>query len=435
MKSIGDITRAYQPAQQSGQDSAPIVIADERNTQLQIFQPLDVTRPDVNIGKWAAILFSSPWAKDMDKPKTYTWTGTYLGKEAQCAITITPLQGHMRPTITSFKLLLGLIQIWEQSGKPSDGRIRFSARNLAKIMNWRWGGTIARRIQDHLTRLRGTTIDWERAFILDSVKERRVADMSYIDGKAYVSAEDRDSEEIYLEYHTVRLNLDMVQNMIANNTKPFKFIIFRDIRDVGAARLYSILDINLSGKDHWQRKAKALLYDDLEYEGTRYKLKRARLAKLKKLVAVLDPDGTGCELSHGIVRLHIRTTVDGTDYKLVSHCTPFQKKLRRWPAKQANHEDDIPNIVANLVDGLKQIKPCTPERSRDTLELLARWYPEEMLMRVLAILRNDYRDRIETTTTRTFMYLMHVEAHRRGLEWIKDCGPNCKHRPEHRDAA
>jgi len=398
--------------------------------QLELFQPLDVTRPDINIGKWSTVLFSSPWARNLYEPKVHTWTGTFEGREVTASITITPRPDYKRPTTTTYKVLLGLIQIWEQSGKPADGRVRFSARNLAKILSWKWGGWAAQQIQEQLTILKATQIDWSRSYALEGHLERQTSGMSYIDAKDYLELKDRDSEEIFAEHQTVRLNLDMVQNMLTNNTRPVRFKVYLGIKNEGSARLYSILDLVHSHKDHWQRRSHALFYDDLEFDGERYAHRRIRLAKLKKMVADLD----GCDLSRGAVRLHITTTADGNDYKLVSRLTPFPKtKSYRWPSTPANNPDDIPRIVNAIIDGLQIVQPGRAHISRQTLTHLAHWYPEGMLMRQLSVLKADYRETVKQSAIRAFIYLVHVEAHRRGLDWIKDCSPDCRHRPENRN--
>ena len=409
--------------------NSKLQLDDSRNAQLDIFQPLDVARPDINIGKWSTVLFSSPWARDLHQPKVHTWTGQFEGKTVTASITITPRPNYKRPTTTTYKVLLGLIQIWEQSGKPENGRIRFSARNLAKILVWKWGGWAAQQIQEHLAILKGTQIDWSRSFDLEGTLERQASGMSIVDAKEYLELKDRDSDEIFTEQQTVRLNLDMVQNMLTNNTMPVRFKVYLGIKNEGSARLYSILDLVHSSKNHWQRRSLGLFYDDLEFEGDRYQRRRIRLAKLKSMVADLN----GCELSRGTVSLAIRTTVDGTDYKLVSRLAPRREKKKfHWPPVPANHEDDIDSIVAAIVDGLQVVQPGRVHISKQALTYLAHWYPETMLMRQLSVLKADYRECIKESAIRTYMYLVHVEAHRRGLSWIKECGPQCQHRPENR---
>ena len=84
-------------------------------------------------------------------------------------------------------------------------------------------------------------------------------------------------------------------------------------------------------------------------------------------------------------------------------------------------ERAIPLIVEDLLEGLSNLGNVKAESGK-TLAVLCCWYSRQMLFDVLSILKSDYRGQIKQTPVKAFVYLTHVEAHKRGREWVKDCG-------------
>jgi len=238
------------------------------------------------------------------------------------------------------------------------------------------------------------------------------------------------SKEKFTRQQSVRLNADLVANMIAGNTKPVNFKEFISIRNDSSANLYTLLDLFLWDKLKWERRSHGLLFEDLEFSGKRYEQRRIRLAKLKEFVAELD----GRELSHGKLSLSIETTVDGEEYKLVARKIPRISKKKRIPPKLANPEADIPYIVDDIVMGLNDaFGSRVPKDSQKTFTVLARWYDRNLLFQALSVVKADMRGKIKKSPIKAFMYQVHVMAHERKLPWIRDCGSNCRYLPENRE--
>lgn len=401
------------------------VVSVENTQQLELFEAQEIIRPDLNIAKWAGLIFASPWARDLHDPKEIVFQ---LKNGGDAAIRIIPANGHKRPTTTTQRVFYALFQIWEQAGKPPQGRFSFSARQIAALIGWKWAGKdTAERIQEHLVILNSSTIDWEESFASGDEVVTMVEAMSLIDAKGYLKREKMSDRQFFYGQHNVRLNSDLVANMLEGKTKPFNYHAFISIKNETAAKLYNLLDNFLANKRHWERRATALIYEDLEMDGKRYEKTFARKAKLQELVRELD----GKELSSGTLSVKVVKTADGADWKLVADKTPKALKKGRIPPKLANPSDDIPLIVEDLLEGLSQLGTVKAE-SGNTLAILARWYSRQMLFETLSLLKGDYRGQIKKSPVRAFVYLTHVEAHKRGKEWIKDCGPKCRHRPENR---
>ena len=250
--------------------------------------------------------------------------------------------------------------------------------------------------------------------------------MNLIDAKSYLTREKMNNKEFFYGQHNVRLNQDLVENMIAGKTKPVKYLVFISIKNDGAAKLYNLLDNFLSKKGHWERRSKALISDDLELSGSRYKDAFARHKKLKELKNELD----GKELSTGAtLSISISKTADGEDYKLIVRKISASKSKRRFPPKIANEQDAIPHIVDDLMEGLDFVGSVRPS-SRKWLEYCCLWYSRDMLFMALGLLKGDYRGSVKTSVIRAYSYILHKLAHERGLEWVRDCGKDCPYRPE-----
>lgn len=396
--------------------------------QLEMFNPVEITRPDVNIGRSAGRIFASPYSKGLYEPKVFEWQVMQGEDKATASLTVTPLKGKKRPTTTTLKVYLALTQIWEQSGKPRDGEITFSARQLAHVLKWRWSGeNSASRIQEQLTILKGTQIDWLRAYSRGDRIERRVSEMNIIADREYVERRDLSKAELFSSQQMVILNQRIIQNMLDGNTKPFNYDAFVAIGDETSANLYALLDNYLSQKKHWARRALPLIREELFLEGKRYEQRFARHDRLKRLVRDLD----GIELSSGKLLLRIEETADGKDWKLVAHKVPRIKKKRRQPVRPGNPSEEIPYIVEELTLSFENaFRIRLPKESQRTMSLLAHWYSKEMLFQALSVVKSDMRDTIKTSPIKAFVYRVHVMAHERNMPWINDCGPNCRYLPQ-----
>lgn len=403
------------------------IVEAETAQQLELFEAKEITRPDVNIGKWAGLLFSSPWAKDLFEVRKIVIN---TNDDSEASITIVPAKDKKRPTTTTYRVFLALIQIWEQSGKPPNGKFKFSARQLAHVLKWRWAGRdTAERLQEQLSILNGTTIDWARSFYSGNELDVFNEEMSLIDAKSYLRREKMDKREFFFGQHTVRFNADLVENMLNGKTKPVNYNAFISIRNEGAATLYNLLDNFLARKNKWERRSLALITQDLEFSGERYKERRHRLVKLKEFVRELD----GKELSSGRLSLSYEKTADGEDYKLVARKMPRNLK-KRIPPKLANAEEDILYIVDDIVMGLNDaFGSRVSKESQKTFTILARWYDKQMLFQALSIVKADMRGNIKKTPIKAFMYQVHLMAHERNLRWISDCGDNCRYLPKNRE--
>jgi hypothetical protein len=370
--------------------------------QLSIFEPDEIVRPDYNIGKHAGFIFASPYSKNLDKPRSHEWVVKPAeNEEATASITISPQYGMKRPTTTTLRVYLALLQIWQASGQPEDGVIEFSARQLATIAGWRWGGAkMAKRISDQVRILQATGITWIWGYKQASGDLKRVvSDISILSSAEYSERKTLLKKEKFSPVQRVRLNPDLVDNMIAGHVRPINYKVFTSISNDTALNLYARLDLYLSKKTMWQRRSIGLFRDELGMDASRYDQRFARKAKLKEFVKQLD----GVELCTGVLKLTIEVTSDGEDYKLVARKITNNKARRLSRVKRTVSTEDAVFTFGVVMDVLTK-HPQGGKPNGDFIRYLCELYPIDIIHEALSIAKNDYHGKVKHTLTQVFIF-------------------------------
>ena len=359
-------------------DVKPVV-----SQQLELFEPEEIARPDYNVGKYATVLFASPYHKNLTDRHRIEWTtvDTNKDREAIAAIEIHPLHELTRPTTTSFKVFMGILQIWRLQGSKPSGKVYFSDRQLAEVSGWYWTGRIAKRIKDHLDILQGTSINWELSFKNSTKLEKMVNKMHLLEEVTYLEKRMQYEEERFTANQIVRINPVLVQNMLNNHVRPINFEALRQISSDASTRLYMMLDLYLAKKTKWERRSVALLKTDLGYEGKRYDNRGERKRTLQRLIRDLD----GKELTSGKLSVTMEETADKKDWKIVA-----RKVGRRKPSR--THIKPICDIETAelLAQELSERFESGAPKIGYMIYLCER-YPEPVLRDALSRALNDYR--------------------------------------------
>lgn len=384
--------------------------------QIELFAPEPVVRPDHNIGKWAGVIFASPYARDLTEISEHHWQIEHREHRLDASLTVSPRVGSKRPTTTTLRVFLALLQVWQNQGRRPDGVIDFSARQLTAVIGWKWAGRdTAHRIAEHIIILSGTGITWTFAFMrANGDRERRVSDMSLISTADYIERKQMLGAEKFQVLQRVRLNGDLVDNMLAGFVRPFNYKALQAIGNDTALNLYTRLDLYLSKKPRWSMRSVRLFRDELGLVGTRYEQRFARHAKLKQLVAALD----GAELLHGTLRVWVEKTSDGEDYKLcAAKLAPAATKNRSITYRCSVEEAEL--LAADIIDDIER-QPRAGKPNRSYITFLCRVYPQEHIRRALSTAKADYRNNVRKTVTAIFVYELRclVEASPQ-LHWHK----------------
>lgn len=386
-----------------------------RGQQLELFEPEEIVRPDYNIGKYATILFASPHERNLTERRTHTWEIKVGDETATAGISIHPLKDQKVPTTTTFKVLMAIIQLWRMQGSNPSGSVYFSDRQLSEVAGWPYSGVIAKRIQEHIRVLKGTTIDWVFAFRNSKRLERKVQQMSLVNEATYIERAETLRSERFRANHVVELNGTLVQNMLNNLVRPINYEALRQISSDASTRLYIMLDLFLASKRKWERRAAALLRQDLKYDGKRYENRGERKRTLLRLIGDLD----GKELANGVLRLELAETADKTDWKLVAR-KEMRIKTQRSRVKVIMDVDDAEYLADDLLEHFRGLPKAGPPK-REFMIFLCQRYPEPVLRDALSRAKADYRDTVRKSMGAVFRYELETLVKARGdLVWYKE---------------
>lgn len=351
--------------------------------QLSLFRPEDIARPEYNIGKWAGVIFVSPHSREVANTREFTFQTKNEGVQSEAKIVITPMKDHKTPTTTSFKVYLALIQLWNIQGRPQDGLVKFSGRDISEVAGWSWSGVIAKRIEEHLRILAGTNLDWSMTFKTKEGIQKQVSQMHILDEVHYLSRR-LSSEKKFSQNHWVRFSPGLVANMNNKLERPINFKALASIRSEHSSNLYVLLDIFLTKKPVWGRAALDLLYKDLGYTGKRYEQKFARKQRLKDFKSDLD----GLPLVRGELSIQICENAAGTDWKLVARKI-LPKISARTGGKRLTDQDTAEIIAEEVFEQiLRQPNSGTPRLGY--IAWLALYVPRNLMFEALSIAKADY---------------------------------------------
>ena len=379
-------------------------------TQLSLFEPEEIARPEYNIGKWAGVIFVSPHARNVADIREFTFVTNYEGQKAEAQITITPMVGHKTPTTTTFKVYLALVQIWNQQGQPENGLVSFSGRQLASIAGWAWSGVIAKRIDEHLRILGGTNLDWSLTFKTPKGIQEQFSQMHILDEISYLKRKISFGDKKFSQNHWVRFNPGLVANMRKNLIRPINFKELVSIRSENSSNLYVLLDVFLTRKPVWERNSYDLIYKDLGYTGKRYEARRERKRRLEEFKKDLD----GRALVRGTLSIEIYENSAGTDWKLVARKV-LPTISARSGGKRLIKQPEAEVIAEELVDQIKR-QPNAGQPRQGYLAFLALYVPRVMLFEALSIAKADYSP-ANTKKSLTHLYVAVVKnlAKERGI--------------------
>jgi hypothetical protein len=410
-----------EPSSEGEQLEPEVTLTDPNRLPLQLsfFEPEPVVRPEYNVGKFAGIIFTSPYAKNLDKPRTHEWTVPIdEGRNLNASLTITPQYGNQTPTTTTLRVYLGLVQIWTNSGRPEDGIVHFSARQLATIIGWKWNGSLtAKRIAKHISILKSTGLTWQWSYKRPKGDtEQLLSDVSILASTRYLKRELLEQEQLYTANQRVRFNPDLVDNMLKGHVRPMNYQALRSIANDTSLNLYAVLDLYLSKKRRWERRSLELLRDELKLEGKRWEKRNLRHAKLKELVKELD----GVDLFNGKLKLWIEQTADKQDHKLVAVRIPRKAPKNRARLEPVTGKEEATALAEEVISVITSL-PRGGNPRPEYIRYLCRMYPSHLIYRALGNAKVDYRDKVEKSVAHIFVYeLRELVRAAPGLTWHGD---------------
>lgn len=402
----------------NNQDTKPFVDLEQLPLQLAIFEPDPIVRPEYNIGKFAGIIFASPYAKNLDQPRIHEWRIQRGADEATASLTITPQYGQQTPTTTTLRVYLALLQLWSKNGQPADGVVDFSSRQLATVIGWKWAGSAtAKRIASHITILKSTGLTWIWSYKQPTGEtNRKVSDISILSSAEYNERKTLFKDERFTSVQRIRFNPDLVDNMLKGHVRPLNYNALRAIPNDTSLNLYARIDIYLSKKTRWERRSLELFRDELYLEGKRWEHRRIRYSKLKEFVKQLD----GVELCHGRLKVWIERTKDDEDYKLIAVKVPRTAPKKRAALTPVTEKEVAERLAEDLLEAIRRLPQGGNPRPQ-YFYYLCRMYPSSLLYRALSTAKADYQGKVEKSVTHIFVYeLRRLVREANGLTWHGD---------------
>jgi hypothetical protein len=207
----------------------------------------------------------------------------------------------------------GLVRIWEEGGRLVEAPTYFSLQGLARTLRKRWGSRTIETMTQSLTRLLATTLFWENAYYDKNAGETKKELHGFHILEELHIVETRKDGHVTREACYFRFNTFILNNLIANYTKPVLLDTVLNFESEIAQILYTYLDLMLADKELFRRRTREL-FAELGLDGSAYRNASDRRRTLERVIKELE----GVPITTGyLVSVTLERTVDGKDYNLV----------------------------------------------------------------------------------------------------------------------
>lgn len=385
---------------------------------------IEIIRPEENLERWSNFIFPHARTKGLDQVRKKSWDISLAdGREAVGAITIDPPTSGRAYSYRSYDVYLALVAIWNDQGHP-DAPFKTSLREIARRMNVPENGHWMKLIDEELSTLYKTVLTWTLSFKADS-EHQSVKNQHVLETYDYLKLNERpELKDRFEQVCMVRFDQKIRDNLRQLRTIPVNWTARKSITSPIAKVLYNRLDNILAKHPIYERTA-CNLVDDLALTPGRYKYKSQR----KQLVSGILKQLNGKRLSNlRILNIQVEETVNGKDWKLV-----FKTKSDRKPKQASNNLPIVnkdPDKREMLIDQIAQVVGEI-DKNYKLYNLFSLYYSDNLIHRSLGEFKELTKDnKAIKNKAKYFTATLHAIAHKMGKEWIKDCGKNCKHRPE-----
>jgi len=343
-----------------------------------VLEEKKVIRQELNIEKWPLFAPSTYRKKSREITREILLEN---GNRAERKVTIGKTQqgemGILR--IVDYKIFCGLVGIWEEAGKPKEGKTNFAIHNLAKMLKLQWGRSTYRHIYKALERLKVIPIIWEDSFYQKETNttERMVRYFNILDD--LVIFERRAGNQMYLAISSFKLNNRIISNLLNNHSKPLYLDEIVKLKKEISVLLYRYIDLVMADKNHFERRTREL-FSDLELSEYKYPSKR------KQLLSPVLKELEGAELSTGMIsRADLEKTTDGKDWKVV-----FKKSKKSLKIEQ-KYKQENKNSEASLAAELfnKRFPQKQGMLKEEVTEALIKKYSLDKVMLHISRISND----------------------------------------------
>jgi hypothetical protein len=245
--------------------------------------------------------------------------GTVLTKTVEIAHTY---KGTL--TTRDQKVLLALVKIWEEAGRPLTF-VFLSRYRLAQILKLEWGKTANTLIEESLDRLNSVTLTFKESFTDASGKTEKKLSFRILAELFLATREEKTADggkKIKAEKGYFQFHQRIISNIIHNYAKPVLLDVVLSIGNDIAQLLYSHADRILSNTTRYEWRTENIV-KELALEGKDYHKPSIRKRIFERAIAELN----GKPLSSGgLLKVTMAEAKDknkNKDYKLI-----FEKRAR-----------------------------------------------------------------------------------------------------------
>jgi hypothetical protein len=317
----------------------------EQNVEKVQLRPVPIER---TLAKYLNIIFA-PAVASKEKPRMKAWP-VFDPSTNEKALAQLGVLDTFKPT--DVRVLLSLFALHWKAPANEDGTRDFT---LKRLSDGRWSGgggsgSTPKRLKDALLRLRGNLLilsnvyrnpltgglirDTDTFTILDKLRVIEHLPIDPTTGLPQPKYEHLTSR--------FRFNKTITASLENGDIKPMfvTHLLAIDPRAEAALLAALFLDVVMADKTAWQRRAEALITDDLQLTGD-YPRPAHRKKVLDRIVSHLQ----GFPVSTGLLRLSVELTKDKTDYKLVVSKSALPLLLER------RHKLEKPRKVTSPMSG------------------------------------------------------------------------------------
>lgn len=381
---------------------------------------------EANYDRWSNFLFPHIKTRGLGETRTREITFIHEGQEGKGRIEVVPAGNGKCYTDRTYDVLLAVIVIWKSRGMP-DEPMFVSLSEIAKQLDLKATGRVTSFLLEELKKLSRNTISWNFTFETIEFERSSIEDQRILDTFKFTEKKDRQKGLPFESRCQIRLS-EHIRNNIRNSvTIPINFAARKSIKSSVAKSIYSRID-NILIKNPIIENTATYIVEHYELTPSRYRYKSQRKALVELLVRNLD----GVETSRKGVFLSVRAeeTKSGNDWKCI-----FTTRGQGITQKEkSSHKLPIVNAEESLRDYLvSEISRVVQDNGENAglYHLFALHYSENHIYRAIGEYKEIVFQNPQIKNKKGyFTALVHIIAHKLGMEWVLGCDSNCRYRPE-----
>ena len=390
-------------------------------------------RVERNLVKHNSFIFPHPRTKGLDKQRIESW----VADGVDCSIIITPMLHSTTPTAKSHKILLAIFIHAQLEKIDTTKPIPISLRRIAGILGKKWNGRVAEEICKELKILRSTNFEWKESFKEKSKTNSYVSLFSILNDVQF-KAKDIKKDEYFkgVKSIVIEFNRKIAQNLQDNYCIPINFKVYESLNDKSYIQIiYLKIGLYLASNKYRPQQLSALkIIGILNIESLRYLEnagKKHRKAFLEEIRLRLDKQLLATSY---MLNISVSETVNQDDYKLIISTKKIETKPRYQLEVRNKDENLVQWLCHEIIKAIGINYKLLADDDKASIKHYCEVYPQNLIELAITTYkeRTAFKAQQGEVIRNKFAYFascLHHQAHDSGMKWIKDCGADCKYKP------